>query len=268
MLCIAGKNNIAVNALKFLIEDLKIDKNQICVIPNNNDTGVDSWQKSFKRYALENNISLIKLEDSYNCDIFISLEFDKIIKPSLFQSTRLYNMHFSALPAYRGMYTSCLPLLHGMKQTGVTLHYIDEGIDTGDIIAQDLFLIDINDNARSLYDKYLYHGLMLFKKTFLYLFSLKKILAKKQRCLGASYFNKKSIDYRNITIDIKKSSYEIYNQLRAYIFPEYQLPTINNKQIISVTLLDEVVKPFHLEEQHDYIYLSGMDGYLIKAKIV
>ncbi len=40
------------------------------------------------------------------------------------------------------MYTSCLPILHGKDITGVTLHEMDTGIDTGNIIAQESFLID------------------------------------------------------------------------------------------------------------------------------
>ena len=65
---------------------------------------------------------------------FISLEFDKIINTSLFKTTNLFNIHFSLLPRYKGMYTSILPILNGDKISGVTLHKIDRGIDTGDII--------------------------------------------------------------------------------------------------------------------------------------
>ena len=53
------------------------------------------------------------------------------------------------------MYTSCLPILNGETITGVTLHKIDSGIDTGYIIKQKVFKININDTARDLYLKYL-----------------------------------------------------------------------------------------------------------------
>lgn len=68
--------------------------------------------------------------------IFISLEFDKIVNPDLFKDARLYNIHFSLLPSYKGMYTSAIPILNGEEMVGVTFHEIDKGIDTGNIIAQ------------------------------------------------------------------------------------------------------------------------------------
>lgn len=54
--CIAGKNDIAVNAVEYLINTLKISKNEITVVINANDNGIDSWQKSLKKFALNNNI--------------------------------------------------------------------------------------------------------------------------------------------------------------------------------------------------------------------
>ena len=62
------------------------------------------------------------------------------------------------------MFTSSLPLLYGDEYSGVTLHKIDDGIDTGDIIDQIKFNISSIDSARDLYFKYLENGLILLKK--------------------------------------------------------------------------------------------------------
>ena len=50
-------------------------------------------------------VEIIELEDAYNIKdmIFLSLEFDQIIIPERFQTTELYNIHFSLLPKYRGV---------------------------------------------------------------------------------------------------------------------------------------------------------------------
>ena len=56
--------------------------------------------------------------------------------PKNFLNARLYNIHFSYLPAYKGMFTSALPIKNGEVDSGVTLHKIESGIDTGDIIDQ------------------------------------------------------------------------------------------------------------------------------------
>ena len=64
----------------------------------------------------------------------------------------------------QGTYTSVTPILNGDMYSGVTLHEIDKGIDTGDIIAQIKFEIGINDTARDLYFKYNQYGFQLFKE--------------------------------------------------------------------------------------------------------
>ena len=64
-----------------------------------------------KVFALKNNIRTISLQQAQDIDnlIFISLEYDCLIRPQLFRTRRLYNLHFSALPQYKGMYTSAIP---------------------------------------------------------------------------------------------------------------------------------------------------------------
>jgi methionyl-tRNA formyltransferase len=153
--CLAGKNDIAVYGLSLLLNYLM--KENLFVVCNESDDGFDGWQPSLRKYSNEIGIEEISLQQCYNIDelIFISLEFDKIISPEKFSNARLYNIHFSKLPAYKGMYTSALPLLNCEKETGVTLHRIDSGIDTGDIIDQIVFPIEDADTAKDLYLNYL-----------------------------------------------------------------------------------------------------------------
>lgn len=142
-ICIAGKNDIAVSALNYLIDDLNIPQNDICVICNKTESGIDGWQKSLYKAAIDKGIFVVALSQVYEINdlLFLSLEFDQIVNPKKFQTKKLYNIHFSNLPSYKGMYTSVMPLINGENMCGVTLHKIDDGIDTGDIIAQKLFAI-------------------------------------------------------------------------------------------------------------------------------
>jgi methionyl-tRNA formyltransferase len=57
------------------------------------------------------------------------------------------NVHGGLLPAYRGGHVMQWAILNGERETGVTLHYMDEGIDTGPIIAQTRFPIGPDDDA-------------------------------------------------------------------------------------------------------------------------
>lgn len=236
-LVIAGKNSIAVDVLKHVIEQKDI---QVFVVLNSTENFVNGFQKSLGFYAKLWGIPIIKLADVYPMDntIFLSLEFDKIIKPKLFKSRQLFNIHFSKLPAYKGMYTSALPILNGESETGVTLHYIDEGIDTGDIIYQQTFKLDKSETARSLYCKYIQKG------TELVINNLQDIInnnysSYQQTMYNSTYFGKDSINYSNLKFNLKQTAYQIDRQLRAFTFREYQLPLINDLEIGKWKILEK-----------------------------
>jgi len=266
-ICIAGKNQIAVNALRFFIEKKIISKEDLLVCLNKTDMGKDSWQPSLKLFAEKNDIKIVTLDELYPIEnlIFISLEFDKIIHPQKFCSKKLYNNHFSLLPAYKGMYTSAIPILNGEKFSGVTLHLIDDGIDTGDIIDQEKFEIGINDTARDLYFKYLKYGEKIFKKNIFKILD-GNINPFRQSALGSSYYSKYSIDFNNIKIDFNKTSFEIHNQIRAFIFEEYQLPEVLGKKVKKSILTNEKIDRNYRNISENKIILSGIDGFKIICK--
>ena len=74
------------------------------------------------------------------------------------------NFHCSLLPYNRGKNPNVWPIVEGTP-AGITLHYIDEGIDTGDIIAQQEIPIEIIDTAETLYKKMIGSFVELFNKT-------------------------------------------------------------------------------------------------------
>lgn len=267
-ICIAGKNNIAVNALEYLVKESGLELSDIAACPNKNDAGSDSWQKSLKKAAGSLGVKIIQLEDAYNIEdlIFISLECDKIIPVKKFKSKRLYNIRFSLLPEYKGMFTSVLPILNGRTKSGVTLHIIEEGIDTGDIIDQIEFDLDIKDTARDLYDKFLNNAFELFKKNIKNLIE-GNFAAAAQPNINSTYYSKKALDYSNIKIDFNKTSFEIYNQIRAFIFPEYQLSEIEGRKIYKAELTDKKTANNTLIMENDKFLISGIDGYLIRVFI-
>ncbi|GHB31458.1 formyltransferase family protein [Mongoliitalea lutea] len=251
---IAGKNSIAVSASKFIL-DRGFDAANLFIATNATDFGVDTWQPSLLGFAKENNIRVVKLEEIYEWEdlIFFSLEYDKLIKPSKFSSKKLYNIHFSSLPEYKGMYTSCLPILHGKTYSGVTLHMIDPGIDTGDIIDQINFEIPLNCNAYNLYLLYLNHSFKLFEKNF------DKILnndytTKIQSSINSTYYSKKDIDFSNVQINFQQSAFQVFNQVRAFSFRPYQLLSVDGKKIAfaKITQIKSSKKSGVLIEQTEF----------------
>lgn len=76
-------------------------------------------------------------------DICITAHFERLIKQPLLSVPKLgfINLHPSLLPDYRGMAPQHWPLINGEKEAGITVHYIDEGTDTGNIIVQRRFAL-------------------------------------------------------------------------------------------------------------------------------
>ena len=163
------------------------------------------------------------------------------------------------------MYTSIHPILNGEKSSGVTLHKIDDGIDTGDIIDSIEFPIEIYDTSRNLYFKYLKYGTILFKK------NIEKLITgdynvRKQSYIESSYYSRHTIDFKNFNINLNKTSYDIHNQIRAYIFKEYQFPTVNGFKIVSSELSNKYIGINKFTVSNRGIVMSGIDGFKITLK--
>lgn len=235
-ICVAGKHDIAVSVLEYLIRNQKC-RYELGVICNRTETGENNWQKSLRWYAKKNNIKEYLLEDIYAIPelIFLSLEFDQLVRPNLFKDARLYNIHFSLLPAYKGMYTSVFPILNGEKKVGVTFHEIDTGIDTGDIIRQVCFDLKEEYNCRDLYLQYIEHGIKLVLDCLEDVIN-NKISSYKQPFQNSSYYSRKTINYSELKIDLIQTAEVIKNQIRAFGFREYQMPIVFGKRIIDVEI--------------------------------
>jgi methionyl-tRNA formyltransferase len=237
-ICIAGKNNIAFNCLDWLNNKYH-GEFKLSVLTNKTDIGIDNWQRSLKKYAIENKIKVNRLDEVSEIEnlLFVSLEYDKLINPLKFKSKKLFNLHFSLLPAYKGMYTSVHTILNNEKHSGVTLHEIDSGIDTGKIIAQKRFNITHDDTSRSLYFKFLDHGEALFKENFEKLLK-GDYIAKPQEIIGSSYYPKNSLDFNKTEINLQKTAFQIKTFVRAFSFKEYQLPTYEGYKISNIDILN------------------------------
>jgi len=91
----------------------------------------------------------------YEAAIHVSMSFDQILKAEIIHLAPegFINCHAGALPFYRGRNVLNWALINGERRFGVTVHYIDEGIDTGDIITQRFAEITPEDDYGSLLDK-------------------------------------------------------------------------------------------------------------------
>ncbi|WP_394153197.1 formyltransferase family protein [Vibrio maritimus] len=258
---VAGKNNIAVDILSELIE--RNDVERIYVIFNGNDNGKNSFQRSFKKYCESLNVTQITLEEAETIEdaVFLSLEFDKIVKPQNFKSKRLFNIHFSLLPKYKGMYTSAWPILNHEKETGVTLHEIDAGIDTGRILSQEAISIEDNDTAKDLYLKYIKYGTDLVSRNLDGILN-DQFTSAMQTSENSTYFSKVSLDYSNVEIELRDTAFNIKKKIQAFTFRDFQLVKVKGYSVFGAEILKvpSMKKPGEtLNETVNYIDVATID---------
>ena len=93
--------------------------------------------------------------ERYGADLFVSMSFDQILKGPILDlpPQGFINCHAGALPFYRGRNILNWALINDAKEFGVTVHYIDEGIDTGDIIRRRTVPISDSDTYKTLLDR-------------------------------------------------------------------------------------------------------------------
>ena len=100
---------------------------------------------------------LVAIEElvTYGCDLFISMSFDQIMRPRMFNLPRLgtINCHAGMLPFYRGRSVLNWALINDEPTVGITVHFIDDGIDTGDIILQRHLKISDEDDYLTLLNR-------------------------------------------------------------------------------------------------------------------
>ncbi len=91
-------------------------------------------------------------------DLFVLVFVTQYMGKDVIEAATLggINYHPSLLPKYRGGSAIAWALIHGEKETGVTIHYIDDGVDTGDIVLQEAVAIGSDDTTASLYFNKLY----------------------------------------------------------------------------------------------------------------
>ena len=151
-------------------------------------------------------------------DFILVWSYPMILPKSVINVPRraAFNMHGGILPEYRGGHVMQWAIINGEKETGITLHYIEEGIDTGAIVAESRFSIDWNDDAASVREKLKSHGRQLLKEWWPLVAAgqTPKRVQDEQR---AQYYRLRTQE--DGLISWNQSSLAIYNLVRALVSP-------------------------------------------------
>ena len=149
----------------------------VAVVARWDDPSPGQWYPSVTRRAEQLGLHVLQPED-VNADDFVSdvqkhapdLLFTAFY-PKIFRRPLLaiapegsVNLHFAPLPRYRGSFPGAWAIINGERRHGVTLHYMNSGVDSGDVIDQEPVDISPDDTGFSLYEKCQEAGLVLVRR--------------------------------------------------------------------------------------------------------
>lgn len=205
-----------------------------------------------KEYALSQNIpvyqpekfrenfEVIEILKNLKPDFLVVVAYGKILPKEVLDIPRLgaINVHGSLLPKYRGSAPMQWSIINGEEKTGITTMFMDEGMDTGDMLLKEEIVIDYNDNLEVIHDKLMNIGAKLLIKT------LDGIVAgtvkREKQPNEATYAP--MISREMTKIDFNKKALEIHNFIRGLCpFPGTYMELANGKKL----------KVFKVEAIHD-----------------
>lgn len=219
-----GTPDFALPSLKILI-DCDFDITAVVTVPDKvKGRGQHLSFSPVKKFALQNNLHIFQPENLKE-ETFINelknLQFDlgvvvafRILPKEIYTIPKfgMFNLHASLLPKYRGAAPIQWALINGEKITGVTTFFLEEKVDTGNIILQEKIKIEDEDDFGSLHDKLSILGSEVVLKT-VELIDRGKVEIKKQDESLASSAPK--ISKEICEINWNKSAEEIHNLVRG-----------------------------------------------------
>lgn len=157
-----------------------------------------------------------------------------------------FNLHASLLPDYRGAAPINWAIINGEKKTGVTTFFIDEKIDTGELILQEATEIKPEDTAGDLHDKLMALGSELVLKT-VSLIENNQVVTQKQP-LDSKFKTADKINKEICKINWEESAEKIYNHIRGLSpFPAAWTILNNNEELIVI----KIYKAKWQKEEHN-----------------
>ena len=174
-----------------------------------------------------------------DADVVVVSAYGLLLPTPILRGTKhgCLNIHPSLLPKYRGCSPIQRAIENGDEETGVCIMKLDEGMDTGDILAMQRIPIWDKVYYRNLHDILASNGARLLSSA---LTDIENILPQKQSLEGISY--SKKITKEELKIDWNLPIKNIYNKIRAF---EHMYFTINDIQI-------KIIDTEYEEVEHNY----------------
>lgn len=228
---LAGNERIGYECLKILLQG---KQQVVAVITDKNNQKSKLENKRIKYLARQSGLKLCEIEDindpgllrelkNLAPDIIFNVALLHIYKaPALAVPTLgCINFHPGPLPRYGGSNGWVWAIINGETEYGVTFHYMDERVDTGDIVGRQSFPIGKDDTGLSLLMKCYDHGALLFRKVLADILE-DNIVSATQEQRGRSYYYNR-IPFDGI-IDTGWNAAMIHDFVRALDFSPFPNP--------------------------------------------
>lgn len=217
-----GTPYFAVPVLENLIKNYKV---KLIITQPDKPFGRKGLMTSppIKKVGNDNNILVLQPEKisslleeirQQNPDLIITCAYGQFLPKELLEISKLgcINVHASLLPKLRGGAPIHRAIINGESKTGITIMYMAEKMDDGDIISSKEIPILNDDTASSMHDKLSLLGSELLLETLPSIINGTNKRIKQDKSQVTYAFNIKREDER---IDFSKSKREIYNQIRG-----------------------------------------------------
>ena len=241
-----GTPDFAVAILKRLVEDNYTIVGVVTAPDKPAGRGRKITESAVKKYAIEQNLFLLqptnlKSEDFINKLKEVKATLQVIVAfrmlPKIVWEIPIYgtfNLHASLLPSYRGAAPIHWAIINGEEKTGVTTFFIDEKIDTGNIILQKEINIHDDEIVGELHDRLMSLGANLVSDTVL---SIKSNSVTTQKQKNDSKKIAPKLFPENCKIDWNNSIDKIYNHIRGLNpFPGAWTQMLNNNDVTSLKI--------------------------------
>jgi len=149
--------------------------------------------KGYKGKREEYDALLVKELRTRNVDLVCLAGFMRIITLVMIKAfpNRILNIHPALLPAFPGLHVQKKALEHGVKFSGCTVHFVDEGMDTGPIIIQAAVPVLDNDTEDSLSERILKQEHKIYSRA-IQLIAEERVAVKGRRVFVSGLENKKA----------------------------------------------------------------------------
>jgi len=258
-------------AFKLLIKDNNIKINFVCVRADTQDDTLKQYCEDYKiDYLKHKNINskeFIDVVSKYYSDLFVSMSFNQIFRKEIINLPKLktINCHAGNLPFYRGRNILNWALINDEKEFGITVHFIDEGIDTGDIILQRTYPIsEVDDYSTLLKVAYIECAVILYDA--IALFKNGRVESKKQSEIHPTGFYCSQRGIGDEILDWGQSSRDIFNFVRAICRPGPMARAFLNGKEMYINKIDYIKSAPGYKCKVGVILHKNDDGFLVKTK--